>query len=210
MTDRPIASFDFDEAAPARWMPTRLGGVIAVLLIGATLGLGLTALAVRSVFPFGIVTIGPWRANPKIGTPSIDPYARAAITRSGALPLGAAEGIAFVAIHDSQGRPLDGRCDYSIVGRTPAARFWTVTLTDPEGRLIANPLERLGFTSYEIVRSIDGFELIVSPTAHAGNWLPAPGPGAFRIVMRFYDTPVGTGISAKDTPMPIIRAVKCP
>ena len=77
--------------------------------------------------------IGAWKAWPKTGTADIDPYARAAVARSGELPIGSGDGVAFLARSDEKGRPLDGRCDIAVSGITPAARFWTLTLYDTQG-----------------------------------------------------------------------------
>ena len=79
---------------------------------------------------------------PTTGTPGIDPYARAAMARTGAVPIGAGDGVAFFAVADEAGRAFDGRCDTVILGTTPAARFWTLTLYDPQGRLVANSAAR--------------------------------------------------------------------
>ena len=69
---------------------------------------------------------------------------------------------------DDAGRALDGRCDVTLSGTTPPARFWTLTLYDLEGRLVANAVDRYGFTSQEIVRRADGsFEIVVAPRARA-------------------------------------------
>ena len=77
---------------------------------------------------------------------------------------------------DDDGKTLDGRCDVRISGTTPQARFWTLTLYDPQGKLVGNSLERHGFTSQEIVRNADGsFDIAVAPRARAGNWLPTGG-----------------------------------
>ena len=77
---------------------------------------------------------------------------------------------------DDNGRPLDGRCDVVLSGVTPAARFWTLTLYNPDGELVANSINRYGFTSQEIVRHADGsFEIVVAPRANPGNWLPTGG-----------------------------------
>ena len=55
---------------------------------------------------------------------------------------------------------VDGRCDVLVSGITPQARFWTLTLYDPDGRLVANSVRRQGFTSQEIIRKADGsFEI---------------------------------------------------
>ena len=81
----------------------------------------------------GTLTIGAWTARPNSGTAEIDPYSRASIARSGELPIGTGDGIAFSATTDDKKRPLDGRCDVVVSGVTPAARFWTLTLYDPQG-----------------------------------------------------------------------------
>src|SRR5262249_61662495 len=86
-----------------------------------------------------------------MGTADIDPYARAAIARTGALPVGLGDGVAFVARTDDRGRPLDGGCDVTIAGVTPQARYFTLTLYDTDGKLIANALKRQGFTRQETV-----------------------------------------------------------
>ena len=104
----------------------------------------------------GTLTIGAWTARPKTGTADIDPYSRAAIARSGELPVGTGDGVAFSATTRRRKRPLDGRCDVIVSGVTPAARFWTLTLYDRKGHLVANSLQRYGFTSQEIVRNSDG------------------------------------------------------
>ena len=71
------------------------------------------------------------------------------------------------------GAPLDGRCDVVLAGITPQARYWTITLYDPNGRLVANSVQRHGFTSQEIMRSADGsFEIMVG-AARAARQLAA-------------------------------------
>jgi hypothetical protein len=182
-----------------------LGSVFA-LAVAALVGLGATWLALSRGTAFGPVTIGAWTAWPKSGTREVDPYARAAIARSGELPLGSGDGVAFTARTDDDGRPLDGRCDVRIGGTTPQARFWTLTLYDPEGRLIGNAVERYGFTSQEIVRYGDGsFEIVVAPRTRAGNWLPTSGVETYMLVLRLYDTPVGVATrAAREAPMPAI------
>ena len=86
------------------------------------------------------------------------------VSRSGELPIGSGDGVAFFARNDDSGRALDGRCDAVLAGTTPQARFWTMTLYEPEGRLVANSVQRQGFTSQEIVRRPDGsFEITVGP-----------------------------------------------
>ena len=181
-------------------------GSLFAFTIAAVIGLGATWLALSRGTAFGAIPIGAWTAWPKTGTADVDPYARAGIARSGELPVGSGDGVAFLAAADDAGRALDGRCDVVVSGITPQARFWTITLYDPEGRLIANPLDRQGFTSQEIVRRADGsFEITMAPRARPGNWLPTGGAESYVLVLRLYDTPVGVATrAAREAPMPSI------
>jgi len=183
-------------------------GFLFAFAVAAVFGLGLTQFALTRGTAFGAITIGAWTAWPRTGTSEIDPYARAAIARSGELPIGSGDGVAFFASADDTGRSLDGRCAATISGTTPAARFWTITLYDLDGRLVPNAADRYGFTSQEIARHTDGtFEILLAPRARPGNWLPTGGIDRYVVVLRLYDTPVGVATrTAKDAPMPSITS----
>ena len=185
---------------------------LLVLVIAAAIGLGLTWATASRGTNFGTLTIGTWTARPKIGTSDINPYARASVARSGELPLAAGDGIACAAKADDTARPLDGRCDVTVSGVTPPARFWTLTLYDLKGQLIANGLQRYGFTSEEIVRNSDGsFVIHIAPRARSGNWLPTAGVNEYQLLLRLYDTPVGVATrTQRDAPMPALKFAGCP
>lgn len=187
-------------------------GLLFALTLAAVVGLGSTWLALTNGAAFGAVTIGAWTAFPRTGTPQVDPYARASIARNGELPIGSGDGVAFFASADDDGRPLDGRCDVSVSGTTPPARYWTLTLYDPAGGLVANALGRHGFTSQEIVRRADGrFDIVAAPRARAGNWLPTGGIERYVLALRLYDTPVGVATrTSRETPMPTVKMEQCP
>jgi hypothetical protein len=185
---------------------------LLALILAAVVGLGATWMTATRGTDLGTLTIGAWTARPKSGTSDVDPYSRATITRNGELPIGTGDGIAFTARADDKKKPLDGRCDVVVSGVTPAARFWTLTLYDNKGRLVANSLQRYGFTSEEIVRGADGgFEIHIASRARAGNWLPTGGIERYSLMFRLYDTPVGVATRTKrDAPMPQIATVGCP
>jgi hypothetical protein len=180
-------------------------------ILAAAIGLGSTWVALTRNTGFSTLQIGAWTARPKTGTADIDPYTRAAIARTGALPVAIGDGVAFGARADDTGRPLDGRCDAVLSGSTPAARFFTLTLYDPDGKLVPNSLDRQGFTSEELVRHQDGsFEVAVAPRARPGNWLPTGGVERYILVMRFYDTSVGVATRAeREAPMPSVKIGGC-
>jgi hypothetical protein len=186
-------------------------GTLFALAVAAVIGLSATWIALTQGLAYGGVTIGAWTAWPKNGTSGIDPYARAMVARTGELPVGSGDGVAFYANADDAGLPFDGRCDVLVSGITPQARFWTITLYDPEGRLVTNSAQRRGFTSQEIIRKTDGiFEITVGPRARPSNWLPTGGVERYVLVLRLYDTPVGMATrSGREAPMPAISKRAC-
>jgi len=187
-------------------------GLLLAFAVAASLGLGMTLLALRDGPPFGAFTVGPWTSWPRTGTADIDPYARALISRTGELPIGAGDGAVFIASKDDDGAVLDGRCDVVVSGTTPQARYWTLTLYNSDGHLVGNALNRHGFTSHEIVRQSDGaIEIAIGPRARAGNWLPTGGTERFILALRFYDSPIGVASrTGRETVLPSIKVRSCP
>jgi hypothetical protein len=188
-----------------------LFGSFFTFVLAAIIGLGSTWLTLTHGVAFGALTIGAWTAWPKTGSQDIDPYALATIARSGELPIGIGDGVAFFAHTDSQGHEFDGRCTFTLNGMTPPARYWTLTLYSAEGHLVANAVDRYGFTSAEIVRDTAGhFAITAAPLAHPGNWLPTGGIERFVLVWRLYDTPIGVATTTmKEGPMPVITREGC-
>ncbi|MBX3519060.1 MAG: DUF1214 domain-containing protein [Xanthobacteraceae bacterium] len=183
---------------------------ILALLIGSASGLGLTWLMSSRESGFGAVQIGAWRAWPRSGTLDADPYARAIFARSGELPIGLSEGVAFIATTDDQGRAIDGHCVTRIAGRLLPARFWTLTIYDGRGRLIENPSARYAFTSAEVVYESGGeVKIWLAPRAHTGNWLPTGESERIVAIFRLYDTPAGVARS-EAAEMPRITRENCP
>jgi hypothetical protein len=183
-------------------------GILYTFVLAAAIGLGSTWFALTHDAGFNTLRIGSWVARPRAGTADVDPYGRAGIARSGALPVGLGDGVAFVARRDDQGRPLDGRCQTIVGGTTPPARYFTLTLYDPDGHMVANSVGRQGFTSEELIRKQDGsFEITIAPRARPGNWLPTGGVERYILVLRFYDTSVGVATRAeREAPMPSLAS----
>ncbi|WFU38450.1 DUF1214 domain-containing protein [Bradyrhizobium sp. CB82] len=185
---------------------------LTALLLATAVGVGATWMTTTRGTDIGALTIGAWTARPRTGTADVDPYSRATIVRNGELPIGTGDGVAFTATTDDKKKALDGRCDVIVSGVTPPARFWTLTLYDRKGHLVANSLQRYGFTSQEIVRQSDGtFEIRIASRARSGNWLPTGGIERYALMLRLYDTPVGVATrTQRDAPMPQIAMVGCP
>jgi hypothetical protein len=188
-----------------------LFGSLLCFALATAIGLGTTWFTVNRGVQFRTLDVGAWSARPKAGTSEIDPYSHAEYERTGTLPLGLGDGVAFLAKTDDNGRTLDGRCEVILNGITPAARFFTLTLYTPDGKLVANSLSRSSFTSQELIRNTDGnFQISVAPRARAGNWLPTGGIERYVLVLRLYDTPIGISTqSGKEVPMPAITTGRC-
>ncbi|CAM5770041.1 membrane protein [Labrys miyagiensis] len=177
--------------------PSSTIGLVYALVVGAAVALGLTWWTTGDAFQFGALRIGPWQAWPLSDPVNADRYGRARIARSGDLPLGPGEGLAFTAVEDSDGRALDGGCHYTITPILPPARWWTLSLYDARGKPVSNPSERFGFASSAVIRGEKGGATIeTGPSIQPGNWLPsAAGPVA--LVLRLYDSPVSTGLATE-------------
>ncbi len=178
---------------------------------GLALGVAASGAILARDPPFGVLSIGPWRVAAKAGSPDADPYTRAALERSGQIPLALGEGLQLVARVDSDGRKLDRRCLYRVGARTPAARYWTLSLVDRDGFPVENAAGRYGFRSSEILREDDGsFAIFVSGLAHSGNWLPIGHADGFALVLRLYDTPLAASAGGIDkTTAPTIVREEC-
>ena len=184
---------------------------IYALLFGGALGITSADWATSGEYPFGAVRVGPWTIWPRSGSRDADPYTRAVVARSGDIPLGVGEGLMLRATVDNDGRALDARCTYRIGSVTPQARHWTLTLYGGDGRPIATPLGRTGFSSSEVLRDDAGaFTIIASREARHGNWVMMPEAGRLVIVLRLYDSPVAAGSAALDQrSVPGIERVEC-
>lgn len=191
---------------------TSLGVGLCVLGLGAALGLGLTAAALRNGAGVGTVMVGAWQLAPQIGTPAINPYQRAALARSAAVPMSAGQGVALTASRDDAGKKLNRRCSYVVSGPVPRARFWTLGALDAQGFPIANAADRYAFTSESLLRDESGAVAIaVSPEPQPGNWLPLGGDGPFTLTLRLYDSAI-QGLGRRELSVlkgPSIRTADC-
>lgn len=182
------------------------------LTAAAALGLGATWLTVTSSRGMDLVRAGAWEGWPRSGTTQADPYARAFIARSGELPLELADGLLFLARQDSAGKPLDGRCVIRITGRLPQARLWTLTLMDGKGQPIPNEARRTGFTSAELLYTDNGnINVVLSPEARSGNWVPTGAQPHVQVALRLYDAPFSFASGAvEDAVLPRVTTERCP
>lgn len=178
-----------------------------VIAIAVSTGLGLALFALEQSRNRGTMTIGPWTATPDAGADN--PYAAAIAATTLDLPSGTSEGIVFTARTDSRGETLTRRCAYTVAGKTPVSRLWTLTIYDEDNGLMANAAARTGFHSRELLWGSDGqFTIVVSIGPRPGNWIPINSTDNLVFVFRLYDTPITTGLAA-ELEMPDISVVDC-
>jgi hypothetical protein len=143
--------------------------------------------------PTGWTSLGAAASQGDYGT---NYQARAAVALIG---LGAnlrADAVYMNAAIDAAHQPLDGGKRYRLrfaAGQTPPVHaFWSVTLYDEQGYLIANPIERYAIKSGdEVPREADGsLVILLQPddpgTARHAAWLPTPAHQRFELSLRAY------------------------
>lgn len=184
--------------------------LLLAAIFGVGLGLSSAWVALEAEVGFNRTEIGPWSGSARLGGVLADPYTRAQLVRTGELPLGGGEGVTFIARHDDDGRRLSANCVYVVETPPPPARWWTLTVYSPEGRLLENPAGRFGFTSREVMREPDGTSRItLARRARPGDWLPVETDDAFKLVFRLYDTPLSGAASPVSPVVPSVRREAC-
>lgn len=124
---------------------------------------------------------GPWVTWTSAGRMDADPYTRAHYLRRGMLPFSSATTDTYQATNDSDGQQLHSACEYAIDGAEPRAAFWTLSVFDENGSLIANAADRHSFNSATIMRPANGkLDVRLARNARAGNWLPTGALGISR------------------------------
>jgi hypothetical protein len=114
---------------------------------------------------------------------------------------------------DQNGRPLDGANKYTLhfdrAGLPPVEAFWSVTLYDPQGYQVANPLDRFAVSGWMPFKyGPDGSLTLYIQSENPGkdrepNWLPAP-KGPFNLTMRLY-APKSEVLTGKWNPPPVTK-----
>ena len=182
-----------------------------VLTIGLGLGGIISWYSIQNNNGFGALNIGQWTAWPAAGSTSADSYTKAKVAAEGEVPLGAAEGLAFNAMIDSDGNELLLNCRYLIEGQTPPARLWTLSAHLLNGQTVQDENNKAVKTiSQSILREPNGKFLIqTGPKLVSGNWLKTSGKEAFQLVFRLYDSPITSTSGIVDPEMPTLKLLEC-
>ena len=156
-------------------------------LAGILIGTGGAMWSVRAGALGSADRIGPWTTGRDFGMAQASAYTRAVVALRGLLALPATEARYYNAAVDDAGRPLEGRCRYIISGGGLPARWWSLTLYDQAGDLVANrpgvySVGSAGLPASEQTR----WTVVVAPDRQSGHWLPTGRIGRFELTLRAY------------------------
>lgn len=185
--------------------------LLTLLTLAVAIGGGAVSVWMALGEGAGAVNVGGWTTLPDAGAEDADPYSRAQAARDGLLALGRNEGLAFAATRDSAGDALRRECAYTVEGKMPAARLWTLHAADRQGVAVATGTRRDAFLSSWAVlfRPDDALAITVGAQPAPGNWLATSGSGPMQLVLTLYDTPLAGEAGMADTVMPRVLKAGC-
>jgi len=192
-------------------------GPLARIAVDLAVRAGFAAASFRTASNQYLAALGNhgWAAPPSaIGNYGTDYKLRAGVFFVGPWANIRDEAIYLGGLLDQTLRPLNGCNSYQIYfapgQEPPTDAFWSVTVYDPDGSLVANPINRYSVSSSrpdELVRRPDGSVVIVLSRDDPGdttvNWLPVPR-GSFSAYMRLY-LPHEPALDGRWQPPPITR-----
>jgi hypothetical protein len=168
--------------------------VAQAIIVGAVLAF-LTAQVIMNVVLKAVTTtVNGWSTTVKAGQPGNGILLRAACARTLPAVNVAQEAAYWTTTVDSAGRRLNGQREYVLhfpAGQLPPNdAFWSLTMTDLQGFMMRNPLNRYSVGSRSSLApnadgSIDIYLQRAAPVGHESNWLPAPA-GSFKLMLRAY------------------------
>ena len=155
--------------------------------------------------------IGPWATGTDYGAAEAGAYTRAVVALRGLLALPRREARYYNAAVDDAGRPLDGRCRYRIDGGPVGGQWWSLTLYDQDGYLVANPAGTYSVASTVLEASErDAWSVAVAPSQQPGRWLPTGGLDRFELTLRVYLPADGGRGNLPRERLPRIERIGCP
>ena len=176
----------------------------AFLLNVAFAVLGILAGAVLAVLTAGLLinaqanamqtTTNGWSISLQCGKASNGIFQQAACAQTLPMVNLPQEAVYWTTTVDGAGQTLSGGHNYLLHfapgGLPPNQAFWSLTMTNTQGQMVANPSNRysVGDRSGLVPNtdgSIDIYIQQAAPAGHKANWLPAPG-GYFKLWLRVY------------------------
>jgi hypothetical protein len=181
---------------------------LVTFVAGTALGLLMTwAIVGRGMG--GDVRDGPWRTSLLTGSAQSGLYLRASVALHGLLALNRNETIYYTAVTDSAGDTLRGDCSYTVAGRDPPSRWWSVTAYGPDDYLIPGS-NRYSVTKNSVAHDrTGGFSASVSQKPQVADGI-AVAPGPFSLTLRLYNPDPKVAADPAHVVLPVIRRERCP
>lgn len=181
------------------------------LVLGLSVGGALAWHASGNGFRHGAVRNGVWSTSLGYGTKSGDALTRAAVARNGLLALPVTETIYWAASTDSSGAPLNGSCTYRLSGPRVDSRWWSITLYDAKGYLMANKANIWSVSSAAFSQEDQReWRITISPNApENGRWLPSVRGKTFELTLRMYNPGAAFRADMARAPLPALVKEAC-
>lgn len=191
---------------PRVWVP-----YLILIALGIALGLGLAARTVRGGALGTGEKIGSWTTGRDFGTADQSATTRAIVALRGLLALPASEARYYTAAVDDSGAKLASNCRYRVTGGVMPAKWWSVTLYDHEGYLVANDADVFSVGSMALPPAEQNrWTILVAPDQQAGRWLPTGGDtDPFELTLRAYLPADGGQGNMTAAQLPSIRKEGC-
>lgn len=192
---------------------TRLIGVAIAVAVVISTGIWSSRTMIARGYEVSTDTYGAWRHWRNEGRADADPYTRAHLSNSGMLRISSDSAGIFEATADDSGARLHSSCNYVIEGSDMGRLWWSLTIFNTSGEVIANDAGRYAFTSDTVALNPDGsFIITLGRDARPGNWLPTSGAG--RLILNFTILDPSTGLSENDRAernslLPAVRRESC-
>lgn len=192
---------------------TRLIGVAIAVAVVISAGIWTSRTMIARGYEVSTDTYGAWRHWRSEGRADADPYTRAHLSNSGMLRISSDSAGIFEASADDGGARLHSSCNYVIEGNDMGRLWWSLTVFNTSGEVIANGAGRYAFTSDTAALNPDGsFIITLGRDARPGNWLPTSGAG--RLILNFTILDPSTGLSDDDRAernslLPAVRREGC-
>ncbi len=183
--------------------------IVILSILGIVAGLLIAVLQLRQDVSALEIENGPWNTAQGMGSADGSRFTRALVALRGIMALPDSEAIYYNASVDSDGNMLDGACTYEVRGGKIEARWWTLTLYNVEGYLIASEGDRYSYGSNNIAQEKQGdWQITVGPSADSDI---ATDPAAsFQLTMRAYHPSQAFLENRAVTELPGIYRVECP
>jgi hypothetical protein len=185
-------------------------GWLIVGVAGIATGVAATRPVVRWLIERSMIHDGPWLTSATTGSAAGGPYERAAVAIAGLYALSKEETVYYTAYSDDDGRPLDGACDYVVLGAKLPARWWSLTLYGPDDFLVANSAHVYSRHAANLAFD-DGGRFTVRVSAHdqEKNWLPSPASGGYSLTLRLYNPQPQLVAHLESAQLPSIGRERC-